>query len=251
MRNEYIRRNNRLKSLGFDSYPSYLSSTLWYSIRLRVLQRDHRICRCCKTSVATQVHHAVYDIPTLRGESIDKLYSVCEGCHHNAEFDGDRKTSLFEANQRLGFSKAKPPKPKKSGKKLSKAQKRAARKERERAERAAFLAQPEVVAARKELDQYRAGLSKRYYEAKLAGYICKKQREQPKQLTKAQRRRLNAETSLQKVHRIVEQEALQRAERLEKSRQSRDYAKKARYVPQPDVPCSNGLYDKLRQRTSN
>ena len=252
MRKEYVRRNNRLRSLGFDSYPAYLSSSLWYAIRRRVLERDHCICRSCKVAAATQVHHADYEVKTLRGETIERLFSVCEGCHHRGEFDGDRKTSLWEANQRLGFAKVKPPKPKKSGKKLSKAQRRAITKERERVQRADFMAHPEVVAARIALDEYRRKLRKPEYEVKLAAWICKRQaKEAGKKLPKPKRKPKNPISAYRNELRKQQAKNPPRPQRT----RLRDSMPPAEHRPFTSTPTTDvpefGLYAKLNQLRNN
>lgn len=58
--------------------------TAWNKLRLRILQRDKRLCRSCKrkglTTVATQVDHIV---PKARGGGDDEtnLQSLCQPCH--------------------------------------------------------------------------------------------------------------------------------------------------------------------------
>lgn len=109
----YSRRDALLRSLGFASYGLYLNSDLWRGIRYRVLALAKR--QCCRCGgPATEVHHAAYDAETLRGLSVKRLVAVCRECHEKAEFVGDRKTSLAEANSRLKLrdGKAPPPKPK-------------------------------------------------------------------------------------------------------------------------------------------
>jgi len=87
----YRIRFKALRVLEFATYFDYLNSTLWRRIRNRVFKRDSHSCRKCGIAKADSVHHTDYSLSTLRGESIDELYSVCEPCHEELEFDGDIK----------------------------------------------------------------------------------------------------------------------------------------------------------------
>jgi len=78
----------------------YLRSDLWKTIRARVLKRDGGKCFRCKKR-ANIVHHLSYEDDVLDGNADDLLVSLCFACHSFIEFDGSRKTSLAEANQRL------------------------------------------------------------------------------------------------------------------------------------------------------
>jgi len=73
-------RQDALSRLGFSSYKDYLKSETWKGIKERVLKRDLGKCRRCGDP-ATQVHHAAYDIATLHGECLLRLYSACSRCH--------------------------------------------------------------------------------------------------------------------------------------------------------------------------
>lgn len=100
-------RTDALSRLGFASYPDYLKSGLWESIRERVLGRDDHKCERCGGE-ATQVHHAAYDIATLRGECLDRLYSVCREHHKGSHRRGyakkvcamnDKEVARFNKNK--------------------------------------------------------------------------------------------------------------------------------------------------------
>lgn len=97
---KYTTRDEYLKLLGFRSYADYLNSPLWKKIRKRVLRRSKHRCEVCG-GVAKQVHHRSYTNQTLLGRRDDFLVAVCGDCHVAAEFDGDRKVSLSEANSRM------------------------------------------------------------------------------------------------------------------------------------------------------
>ena len=98
----YIKRTLALKRLGFRNYREYLRSPLWFSIRREVLKQ--RTCCSCRKRRSTQVHHSKYDDCTLSGESLVHLHPVCRKCHTYAERDKGRKTTLEEANERLGLN---------------------------------------------------------------------------------------------------------------------------------------------------
>ncbi len=87
----YATRANSLKSLGFRDYGEYLDSKLWKSIRKRVLIRDGYMCRKCGKVSAHHVHHTSYKLRIMRGRTLDGLFSVCDWCHRDLEFNGDEK----------------------------------------------------------------------------------------------------------------------------------------------------------------
>lgn len=99
--NSYVDRNRLVRQLGFPSYDKYLASALWRTIKERQL-KDVPLCEVCNEP-AQVVHHAAYDLFVLNGDGSYKhfLHSLCHGCHHGIEFDGSRKLSLEEANERL------------------------------------------------------------------------------------------------------------------------------------------------------
>jgi hypothetical protein len=84
LNNPYAYRDENLKRLGFKSYQSYLRSSLWMSIRVRVFERTNGRCVKCRAA-ATQVHHRAYDPATLTGDSINALSAVCARCHKRSE----------------------------------------------------------------------------------------------------------------------------------------------------------------------
>jgi predicted HNH restriction endonuclease len=47
------------------------------------------------------VHHKSYDQAVLLGNNDAELVSLCFECHTFIEFEGDRKLTLQEANNRL------------------------------------------------------------------------------------------------------------------------------------------------------
>lgn len=91
-----------LRAMGFKSYKSYLKSDLWRDIRLAVLSRKSTCIRCGES--ADQVHHGSYAEFVMRGNAPEYLHPVCDDCHRQAEFIGDKKTTIEVANQRLGIS---------------------------------------------------------------------------------------------------------------------------------------------------
>jgi len=95
-RSAYQKRDAVCRRIGYFSYDAYLRSPLWSTIRLRVLNRDMFLCRCCGNR-ATQVHHNRYEVKVLKGESVEGLRSLCDKCHHRIEFEGNEKRSLTAA----------------------------------------------------------------------------------------------------------------------------------------------------------
>ena len=100
MANHKNRRLQRLSFLGFGSYPSYLSSKIWKSIRVRILI-EHPNCIICDEK-ATIVHHSNYATETLQGLFDEGLHSLCHSSHRTIEWEGNKKIdSLCEVNKRL------------------------------------------------------------------------------------------------------------------------------------------------------
>ena len=81
----YGRRKQILKKLGFHSYESYLRSHKWFRIRAAVLTRDNSICLFCGLP-ATEVHHLAYDLLTLTGADLSRMYSTCSSCHEAVSY---------------------------------------------------------------------------------------------------------------------------------------------------------------------
>ena len=82
---EYEQRDSELKTIGFNSYAEYLSSSLWQSIRAKVFQCKGRKCTLCGEE-ANQVHHQRYSRIELLGRKIKYLHPICETCHKAIEF---------------------------------------------------------------------------------------------------------------------------------------------------------------------
>lgn len=94
----YADRDRLLQGMGFVDYPAYLDSKLYARIRKEVFRRDRGLCRGCRAR-ATGVHHDAYDLATLTGESLQRLYLLCDACHHSIEFD--------DAGEKLTFKKVR------------------------------------------------------------------------------------------------------------------------------------------------
>jgi len=97
----YEERVWSLARMGYTSYAAYLASDRWAGIRLRVMARCGGVCEVCRGRPAGTVHHRGYGLATMTGQRLDSLVACCHGCHRAAEFDGERKVSLDEANRRL------------------------------------------------------------------------------------------------------------------------------------------------------
>lgn len=88
-------RAKALLSVGYSSYPAYLRSDLWASIRRSILDRDGHRCRVCKITKkrgpkeAKAVHHLSYSVDVLLGHNYDELASICHGCHQEIKFTGN------------------------------------------------------------------------------------------------------------------------------------------------------------------
>ena len=94
----YGARNAILSRMGFKSYPAYLRSDLWKSIRGRYIVGN---CLVCRKKKATTLHHTEYSEETLRGGG-KSLIRLCRTCHMCLEFSGfGVKSTLEEANAKL------------------------------------------------------------------------------------------------------------------------------------------------------
>jgi hypothetical protein len=91
----YADRDRLLQAMGFVDYPAYLDSKLYARIRKAVFRRDRGLCRGCRAR-ADGVHHDAYDVATLKGESLKRLYLLCDGCHERIEFDDDGGKLTFK-----------------------------------------------------------------------------------------------------------------------------------------------------------
>ena len=94
----FKKRNRRLARMGFKSYHQYLQSDLWRSIRVRVMAKYKGLCMICKEP-ATEVHHQSYGNRILRGRSLAGLRALCSECHHEHEFEEDKKLPFNEVTQ--------------------------------------------------------------------------------------------------------------------------------------------------------
>lgn len=96
----YQQRDAVLLGMGFSSYAQYQRSSLWKGIRERQLTRQPWCTGC--GGKAWQVHHLMYDKPTMLGRGLGSLVSVCGHCHFSCEFDSlGSKLSMEEVNKRL------------------------------------------------------------------------------------------------------------------------------------------------------
>ena len=96
---------DRLRRLGFETYNEYLASDLWHTIREFV--RAHKGSKCVKCGrLADTIHHARYDMETLRGRTLEWLWPVCKQCHKWSEnsprLANEPAGKLDRANFRLG-----------------------------------------------------------------------------------------------------------------------------------------------------
>ena len=98
--NRYAQRDAVLLEMGFSSYREYLNSSLWKSIRKRLLKA---CCVCVCGKPATEFHHRSYKRRYLEGRGkVHKFITpICRECHLKIEFEGSQKMSLGWANARL------------------------------------------------------------------------------------------------------------------------------------------------------
>lgn len=97
----YAERDAALTELGFSNYSEYLNSELWKIVRRMAFSRKkNKKCKVCGQPTEV-LHHTRYDVNTLRGRSLQNLMPLCRKHHEMIEKDGERKTALREANDRL------------------------------------------------------------------------------------------------------------------------------------------------------
>lgn len=94
-RTAYVKRNEKLAAMGFESYAEYLASPLWKAIREAKIAVDPN-CEICNEK-ADHVHHLSYKPSVLRGQKRYWLVSVCKKCHHKIEFTRGGKKRSFSA----------------------------------------------------------------------------------------------------------------------------------------------------------
>ena len=99
---EYIVRSTTLSSIGFKSYREYLSSPLWYSIKLKVFTLKGHSCAAKCGKEAACIHHRKYHKEVLLGKDLGPLVPLCHGCHEKIEITPTgAKRSLKAANKLL------------------------------------------------------------------------------------------------------------------------------------------------------
>lgn len=97
--NCYETRKLNLKLIGFKTYPKYLKSDLWRSVRKRVYAVKGDICSLCPEP-ATALHHNRYHIDDLSGKTMEHIHPICDTCHEFIEFGKHgKKNSLQKARE--------------------------------------------------------------------------------------------------------------------------------------------------------
>ncbi len=94
----YAFRNEILRYHGFASYREYLASDLWKSIKQLVLEKKGDKCLLCGGQ-ACQVHHHEYTEKALLGLDLNKMWPVCDACHHAVEFTNGKKNDVLAARR--------------------------------------------------------------------------------------------------------------------------------------------------------
>lgn len=78
--NEYQMQRAMERRKKHHNYEVYINQDIkWKEIRSKVMARCDRVCECCLTQAATQVHHVNYD--SLFDEIAWDLRGVCRECH--------------------------------------------------------------------------------------------------------------------------------------------------------------------------
>lgn len=98
----YASRDRVLASLGYATYSAYLKSETWTYAKMKAFHEKGSNCMWCNKPAAT-AHHSCYDLSTMKGVRTRHLWPICNGCHNQAELRRGKKTSLMEANARLGI----------------------------------------------------------------------------------------------------------------------------------------------------
>lgn len=99
----WLEQDHAARRLGYQNYEHYRQSSLWRSIRKRVLKRDGKICSSC-FAPAKDVHHRSYADDVMRGENDAFLVSVCKACHHLIHYDGKRWRETWEERDAILFN---------------------------------------------------------------------------------------------------------------------------------------------------
>ena len=63
------------------TYPEFLKTEYWKSIRINVLKRDGYKCVCCQSKSKLQVHHTTYKHLGKEYLHMEELVTVCRMCH--------------------------------------------------------------------------------------------------------------------------------------------------------------------------
>lgn len=63
------------------SYPEFLKSKYWLSVRVKVLDRDGNKCVICHTSANLRVHHETYKHHGFEHIYLEDLTTLCKNCH--------------------------------------------------------------------------------------------------------------------------------------------------------------------------
>lgn len=98
----YASRDRVIASLGYNTYNAYLKSETWTRAKMNAFHEKGSKCMWCNKPAST-AHHSRYDLSTMKGIGSRHLWPICHGCHNQAELRGRKKTSLMEANARLGI----------------------------------------------------------------------------------------------------------------------------------------------------
>lgn len=78
----FSKRNNILRSAGFNNYQEYLNSDLWKKIKDKASKRDFwKTCNTCGSKENLRIHHAKYRAENLLEGKLNNLLPICQPCH--------------------------------------------------------------------------------------------------------------------------------------------------------------------------
>ncbi len=76
----------------FKKYNELLKYSRWINYRAKIIERDHKQCRCCGINKTLQVHHRQYHFNKKTNDFVKPwdyhpklLITFCENCHKAGE----------------------------------------------------------------------------------------------------------------------------------------------------------------------
>lgn len=98
----FVKRNQRLRSLGYATYDAYLASGAWKQCRESYYSRHDRRCAVCENNEDVSLHHCSYR--RVGGQELDRdLVPLCDLCHRIAHSCRDTFGRQLVAQMREAF----------------------------------------------------------------------------------------------------------------------------------------------------